>query len=201
MKRAIAWHPFATPVFVALYISQALAGSCCLMPNYETTFPTGPHVGPASLFVQEAEYVSGSTTILFNNRHVMEDDGTGATPYDNCHFTGSAIPPQLTVSGGDWFVDGYDAFVTDYWGWDAVGWKANVQPQPVPYYRLYGPQNNVTMPCPTAAVQALLLFCEVDSTWWEYRDRNVLTKWIAATTVTNCRTDISSNACDTFTYP
>jgi hypothetical protein len=204
MKRSTAWCAVTPPILSAIHMSSAFAQSCPVcpgtLPNYETTYSV-PGPDQFTRFKQELAYVFGSTTIYFNARRVMEEDGTGATPFDTCYFAGSAVPEQLLLSGGDWIVGGYDAFQTNYWGYDNLGWSSSTQPQPIPYYRLYRPQNNLPMPCESRAVQAMLMLCDADGTWYDYTDRNLLDRWINMTSVTNCRTDISSSACSTQPYP
>jgi hypothetical protein len=202
MKRSNTRYAIATTIFSAIHVSSAFA-SCCLMPNYETTY-NNFGIAQYTPFKQELAYVFGGTTLYFDGATVQEFNGTFGTPFDGCHFTGSAVPPQLSISGGSWVVGAGSAATTHYWGYDYLGWDDvphGSVPAALSYYRVQRPAHSLSMPCNTTVIQGMEMWCDFDGSFVAYRDRNQLTLWIAATTVTNCRVDISSSACSTQTYP
>jgi len=75
--------------------------------------------------------LASSTDIKFGGRLVFEQNHEGVI--DDCHFTGSAVPEAVGLSGGAWWVDG-----GNHWGLDGNGLQSNS----VDYYRA-----QVILPC------------------------------------------------------
>jgi hypothetical protein len=91
---------------------------------------------------------------------------------DTCHFTGSAIAPFNTITGGTWTVN-----ADNTWGDDFVGWF----PGAVTYYR-----NNGRAPCGTSFLQQMTMMCS-DNSFKNYGPVNTLKGSFTTRTVTSGR--------------
>jgi hypothetical protein len=117
--------------------------SGCHIPAGETTLPIGWNsVHPTAHDWRQT--LIPPSGVNFGGRTVTEEDPGGGGP-DTCHFGGSSVPYQDSISGGAWIVGADNG-----WGYDTVGWTASG----VEYYRQQG-----RAPCQTSFPQRMVIAC------------------------------------------
>jgi len=109
------------------------------VPTGETTFGNAWSgiSGFATAYKWRATVSNGPFS--FTGRTTTE--ASGGNGNDTCWFSGSAIPPQTSVTGGSWTVDG-----SNQYGDDIVGWSESA----VSYYR-----SQSRAPCQTEFDQSM----------------------------------------------
>jgi hypothetical protein len=173
------------PLFVAcvwLFLGHLTLRACCTNPTSETT----RNVGEDPTYPYATDF---DQTINENLEGKTVTEAAGKVGSDRCYFSGSAVNPVVTISGGSWTILGQTV-----WGPDVVGWKkTSGGTEPVPYYR-----QHKRYPCGFTIYQRLKVNC--NPTYYVRLPGNKLVGWIdSATQVTNCRYEQidQSSACQT----
>jgi hypothetical protein len=167
----------------------------CVVPSNESTVATKIDAEEATV-TDFTQSFGDSANDSFDGSHVTEHNATGGgIAYDNCWSAGSGLVDRNVVNGSTWTVAGGQVSGQhNNWGWHHIGYA----PGAIGTCRTYGKSYVHPIPCGFKVYRETRIHCSSGAIVpYTPPLGSLLSGYIEATDVGNCRQDVVNNAYQT----